>query len=97
MSNCLFVCYVTFVGVQRLLQGTRGVAVLELTAEIQSNVMYVWECTSVSEDPAGSSSNCRPRTYTEPVITNTRHGIYSESIYHSSTWALGQHDPKEFL
>jgi len=69
----------------------------ELAAETLSDVMYVWECTSVGEDPAGSCSNCRLRTYTKPVITNTRHDIYSESIYHSSTWALGQHDPKEFL
>ena len=52
--------------------------------------MSVWDCTSVSADPAGSCSNCHLRTYTEPVITNTRHDIYSESIYHSSTWSLGQ-------
>ena len=57
-------------------------------------VCMSWECTSVSEDPASSCSNCRPGTYTEPVITNTRHDICSQSIYHSSTWALDNHDPR---
>jgi hypothetical protein len=86
-----------FVGIRLLLEGTWGVAVHELRTEPRNNGMYVWECTSVSEDPAGSSWNCRPRTNTEPVITNTRHDIYCESIYHPGTWTLDNHDPNEFL